>query len=59
MYNEGYSIAEIAARVQFSPYLLARLFVENYLHVDKRSVGKAMKDISFVQDDRLRADVSG
>jgi hypothetical protein len=56
-YLRGQSIQTIARDAGFSPYLLSRLFVERLLAVDKRCVGKAMKDVESIPDPRLRAEV--
>ena len=56
-YNNGATIADIAAEASFSPYLMCRIFVERLLDVDKRAVGKKMKNANMITDVRLAAEV--
>jgi hypothetical protein len=52
------SIVDISRRedVNFSPYLLLRIFLEHLLGTDRSSVGMLVKDPSAIPDDRLRAE---
>jgi len=56
-YERGESIMAMAKRVEFSPYLLARLLVEVLLDVPRKAVGELVKDVSKIPDARLRRDV--
>ena len=56
-YEAGEHIAAIAASVQYSPYLLARQFVEALLCVDKKAMSKTMKCPDTIPDARLRLEV--
>lgn len=58
--DEGFTILEIAQsrKVNFSPYLLARLFVERLLGVKRSEVGAYMRTPSLIPDVRLRGEVA-
>jgi AraC-like DNA-binding protein len=56
-WNAGETIAEVAAAVGASPYLLARQFVELLCGVDKKGIGKLMKSLGEIGDERLRREV--
>ena len=53
----GESLAGIAARVGFSPALLARLVVEAFLGVAKKDVGELVRRPEGIPNARLRAEV--
>ena len=56
-YEAGEALDAIAASVNYSPYLLARQFVETCCAVDRKLVGKVMKAPLLIKDERLRAEV--
>ena len=51
-YHKGAAIYDIAHRdkVNFSSYLLARLFIENVLGVNKKEVSRLVKDTSRIEE---------
>jgi hypothetical protein len=58
MFRDGLSIREIARRVNFSPYLLARLLVERICGISKKAVGAAIRNPERrIADVRLRGEV--
>lgn len=56
-WQAGESVGAIAASEHYSPYLLARQFVEALCGVDRKAVGKHMKATGLIEDARLRAEV--
>ena len=57
-YAGGEQVWDIAQRANFSPYLMARLFVEWLRDVPRKDVGRLMRDPSLLGDDpRLEREV--
>ena len=60
LYRLGASILSIARRreVNFSPYLLARIFLEHVLELRKEAVSACVRDPKTIGDLRLRKELS-
>lgn len=57
-WEAGEAIADIAADVRYSPYMLMRLLIEHIYKVPKSRVGKLIKAPAEIPDKRMREEVS-